>query len=160
MTLKAIKSKFSEKIGWKISRFFSAIKWRASRKTRKRWLTEHLEYTQKNISSRSESIMNGINQLKSVDETDTRDNLHNVRKDLKDCVDYLDSRLEEEVMAAKNKTEAFEITHIAESMVDRLGYAAFVSALGRLKNRGYFEYEEKLREKEIASMEDTPVAPI
>ena len=160
MTKTAIKSLLSEKIGWKINRFFSAVKWRASRNTRKTWLSSHLEYTQKTIVSRSESIMDGVNLLKSVDEVDTRDNLHNVRKDLRDCVNYLNSRLETEVMSAKNKTEAFDITQIAESMIDRLGYSAFLATLGRLKNRGYFEYEEKLRKKETSTMEDTPVSPI
>lgn len=102
---------------------------------------EYLRMAKASLEQTGEHLLWQITKMKFVDWSDSRDNLHNVRKDLQSWMENTSRQLEEtDPMSPEDAKATWEYV---EATLDKFGRLAFTATMQRLENRGYFEGREQ-----------------
>ena len=120
----------------KAGRLCRKFRYRLAFKKRRSDADEYRRMAAAALEQTGEYLLELIADMKASDWADTRDNLHNVRNDLRGWKQAMEETLSgSERMTVEEAKAAWEYV---EATLNRFGKAAFIASMRRLRNRGYF----------------------
>lgn len=130
-----------EHLGWRLRRCWNAVSLRAVPRARQDERDAIVSAAFSQMSEDISDLIEIINKFKAVEETDTRDNLHNTRKDLLS----FQAGMAETFEQVKSLKDAKDWQSTAEQGVKFYSLAVLPEIAKRLERRGYFAWDNPSR---------------